>query len=188
MDIVKSLNKTVLKRIVKAGTILLMMGSVAGCGASSAEKTVETVTHTFAVQEPKGNSEYESKTQIPGIFLDQTGFCTDSDKTVVFYAKEMPEKFSIIDLETKKTVYTGEIVKPVLDDKTEKYYGIGWFNDFKEPGTYYIFADSIGESFSTSIPSILAILRRIATLVSKSGAEISATIFQENLDLSLSSI
>ena len=151
MDSAKSLNKFRFNRIMKAGTILLMMGSVAGCGASSAENTVETVAHTLTVQEPKGNSEYETRTQIPGIFVDQTGFCTDSDKSVVFYAKEMPEKFSIIDLESKKTVYTGEIIKPTLDERAEKYYGIGRFNDFKEPGSYYIFADSIGESFSFKI-------------------------------------
>ncbi len=151
MDIVEFLNKIKLNRIAKAGITLLMIGSVAGCGASSAEKTVETAAHTIAMQSPKGNAEYEKKTQTPGICVDQIGFNTESDKTVVFYAKELPEKFSIIDLETKEVVYTGEIIKPTLDEASEKYYGIGRFNEFKEQGKYYIYADSIGESFSFQI-------------------------------------
>ncbi len=64
------------KRIVKAGIALLIMGSVAGCGASSAENTVvvtENSTLNTVLQSPKGNAEYERKMQVPGILVDQVG-------------------------------------------------------------------------------------------------------------------
>ncbi len=138
-------------RIAKAGIALLIMGSVAGCGASSADITGEITEHTLAMQTPRGNAEYVKKTQIPGICVDQTGYNIDSDKTVIFSAKELPKEFSILDLETGKEVYKGEIIKPVYDENTGKYYGIGRFNSLKETGSYYVYADLVGDSYSFSI-------------------------------------
>ena len=185
MDIVMSLFNDGIKRIATAGMALLVMGSVAGCGASSAEKTIEVTEHnTVLAQSPKGNSKYETRIQTPGIFVDQKGYNADSDKTVVFLAKEMPKNFNIIDLETKAVVYTGEIIKPVLDEASGKYYGIGRFNDFNEPGTYYIYADTIGESYSFSVGEDVYddVFRRAAQkyYINRCGIAISQTVAGDN--------
>ncbi|MCR5557549.1 MAG: glycoside hydrolase family 9 protein [Butyrivibrio sp.] len=140
------------KRIIAAGLSLLIMGSVAGCGASSAENTAEVTEHTWNVTTTAAqNVDYEVKTQTPSIFVNQVGYRTTSDKTVVFCAKELPQSFEIRELESGDTVYTGEIIKSVLDEETGKYTAVGRFNDFDKPGEYFVYADIVGESFSFSI-------------------------------------
>ena len=88
------------KRIPAAGLSLLLMGSVAGCGASSAENAAEIVENTLNTTTLVQNLDYEVKTQKPSIFVDQVGYSTDSDKSVVFCAKELPAEFEIRDLDT----------------------------------------------------------------------------------------
>lgn len=48
-------------------------------------------------------------------------------------------------------VFWGDVVKAVFDEESGKYYGIGRFNSFKEPGTYILFAEHLGESYSFTI-------------------------------------
>ena len=138
------------KRIV-AALMVLVMGSVAGCGASSAETAAEMVEHTLNVSNTQQNTDYEVKTQSPSIFVNQVGYRTTSDKTVVFCAKELPSTFEIRELDTGKTVFSGEIIKTSLNEDTGLYSGIGRFNDFTVAGDYYVYADIVGESYSFSI-------------------------------------
>ena len=60
---------------------MTILGSVAGCGASSAEMTTE-------VSEVSGSAtslvDYETPQQIPGIMVDQVGYSLGSEKAVVF--------------------------------------------------------------------------------------------------------
>ena len=77
--------KIISKRILAAGLCLLLTGSVAGCGASSAENTAEIVENTSGALVPVQNLDYEVLTQTPGIFVDQVGYSTASDKSVVFH-------------------------------------------------------------------------------------------------------
>ncbi len=140
-----------IKRIVLAGASLLIMGSVAGCGASSAETAAEIVEHTLNVSTGQQKTDYEVKKQYPYIYVNQVGYKPESDKSVVFRAKQLPSEYEIRDLDTGETVYTGEIIKSVYDSETDRYSAIGRFNDFEEEGQYYIYADLIGESYSFSI-------------------------------------
>ena len=102
------------KRIEAAGICLLLMGSVAGCGASSAENTAEITDNTISTAAPAQNLDYEVRTQMPSIFVDQVGYSTDSDKSVVFCAKDLPSEFEIRELDSGKTVFSGEIIKKNL--------------------------------------------------------------------------
>ena len=152
------------KRIF-AALMVLVMGSVAGCGASSAERSDEVEVTSEAAQEqvqaqPQTSAQPQASfdvgsidvpLQVPNILVDQMGFDIESEKVAVFRGKKLPDSFQIISLETGEEVYSGEVVKATLDEETERYYGIGRFNDFKEPGTYYIYADYIGESYSFTI-------------------------------------
>ena len=139
------------ERILIAGLSLLTMGSVAGCGASSAETAAEIVEHTLSTGNTSSDTEYKVKVQTPGILVDQVGYNSTSDKSVVFCSKELPSEYEIKELETGKTVFKGDIIKKVYDEESGKYTGIGRFNDFDEEGRYYIYADLIGESYSFSI-------------------------------------
>ncbi len=175
------------KRIVKAGIALLIMGSVAGCGASSAENTVvvtENSTLNTVLQSPKGNAEYERKMQVPGILVDQVGYNTGSDKTIVFSAKELPKEFCIIDSDTEAVVYRGEVIKETVDESTGRHYGIGRFNDLEEDGTYYAYTDSLGDSFSFEIKEDVYkdVFRRAIQkfYINRCGIAISQSIAGEN--------
>ena len=150
------------KRIIAALSVLIM-GSVAGCGASSAERSEEVQEATETVEEqvqPQASAQTQASfdvenidapVQVPNMLIDQIGFNAESEKVAIFRGKKLPDSFQIIELETGKEVFRGEIVKATLDEEVGKYYGIGRFNDFKEPGAYYIYADYIGESYSFTI-------------------------------------
>ena len=144
------------KKIVKAGLIVPMIialsGSVAGCGASLSD--VQSTEETIVEPEKKevvGNSSFEIPVQIPGIYVDQEGYETEAEKRIIFCGKDLPESYDIIDLETGQVVYSGEVLKPVYDEKSGNYSGFGQFNDFKNPGKYYVKADVLGESYAFSI-------------------------------------
>ncbi len=125
-----------------------MLGSVAGCGASSAEMTQDTTEHiaTGAI-----TVDYEAPVQVPGILVDQVGYSTSSDKTAIFRGEDLPGSFDIYELESGRKVYTGEILKPVYDESLGEYGSAGYFSDFREEGSYFICTDVVGESFSFTI-------------------------------------
>ena len=121
------------KRII-AALLVLIMGSVAGCGASSAESSVDIAELTGAYQ-TEGQSvskvDYVAPVQLPNILVDQTGFEQESEKVAIFRGKDLPRTFQIRNLETGEVAFIGDVVKAVLDKESGKYYGIGRFNSFK---------------------------------------------------------
>jgi endoglucanase len=134
-----------------AGILLIFQvtGSVAGCGASSAEMTTE-------VSEPSNTGGsvqlyYQVPDQIPNILVDQVGYGASSEKAVIFRGEGLSGKFSVCDLETGNVVFTGDIEKSGLDQELGEYDSVGYFNDFRDEGNYYIYADVVGESFSFAI-------------------------------------
>ena len=138
-------------RIIAAVLTLSLIGSVAGCGASSAEKQVDMVEAGSKGPETTGSGDYSVPNQIPSVLADQVGYKTDSVKTVILHGKKLPKTFSIKELGTKEEKYTGEVVKSVYNEETKEFTGIGYFTDLKEEGTYYACADIIGESYSFTV-------------------------------------
>ena len=138
-------------RIIAAVLLLSLIGSVAGCGASSAEKQIDTTKANAEEVETTASGEYAVPNQIPSVLADQIGYNTESVKTVILHGKKLPKTFSIKELGTKEEKYTGDVVKSVYNDDTKEYTGIGYFTDLKESGNYYVSADIIGESYSFAI-------------------------------------
>ena len=139
-----------LKRIIAAGLLLPVMGSVAACGASSDEKRQEEFELSLnSLQQQELN--YEVPTQIPGIAVDQVGFRPSSEKVAVFKGQNLPEKFGVYALETGDLVYTGDIVKSTYCSEIGDYVSIGRFGELDTQGTYYIKTGVLGESYSFSI-------------------------------------
>ena len=138
-------------RIIAAVLLLSLIGSVAGCGASSAEKQIDTTKANAEEVETTASGEYAVPNQIPSVLADQIGYNTESVKTVILHGKKLPKTFSIKELGTKEEKYTGDVVKSVYNNDTKEYTGIGYFTDLKESGNYYVSADIIGESYSFAI-------------------------------------
>ncbi len=137
------------KRIAGIITCLITVGSVAGCGASSAEIPAETAQATPQILSEE--TTYEVSVQIPGTLVDQIGYSAESEKTVFFKGRSLPEKFSVCDLVTGDVVYTAKAESPVYNEELSVYECVGYFSDLKTPGDYYIYTDELGESYSFAI-------------------------------------
>ncbi len=126
----------------------LVLGSVAGCGASSAEMPAEIpdITGDYPV-----NVDYEVPVQIPGTLVDQVGYGAGSDKVAVFRGKTLPEEFDVYEVASGQKVFSGEILRSVYDEQTGEYCSSGYFTDLSDEGEYYICTDALGESYPFKI-------------------------------------
>ncbi|MCR5157098.1 MAG: glycoside hydrolase family 9 protein [Butyrivibrio sp.] len=138
------------KRIIGAGLMVPVVGSVAACGASSDETGQDNFEFSISGLKSEDVS-YEVPKQTPNILVDQKGFKTSSEKTVVFRGEELEGTFGIYDLDSGKLVYTGEISKPVFNEELGEYDSFGRFNDFDAEGSYFIRTGVVGESYSFGI-------------------------------------
>ncbi len=137
------------KRIAGIVICLISMGSVAGCGASSAEIPAEIADSTIGVFAEA--TDYDAPVQIPGTLVDQIGYSAESEKTVVFTGRSIPKQFSVCDLQTGEVLYTGRTEDSAYNEKLSAYESVGYFNDLQREGDYYIYSDELGESFPFSI-------------------------------------
>ncbi len=138
-------------KIVGVGVILALIGSVAGCGASSGDNTVDITEIASGGQTQEIVTTYEVPVQTPNILVDQTGYLTQAEKTIVFRGKELPAEFTVCSLESGDIVYTGKVLKPSYDEETGEYNALGYFTELNEEGSYYVCADKLGESYSFTI-------------------------------------
>lgn len=137
------------KRILGLACILPVLGSVAGCGASSAELPAEISELTASLT--PAQVEYDEPVQIPNTLVDQVGYDASSEKAVVFRGENLPESFGVYDLESGQLVYTGELLRSVYNEQLKEYDSIGYFNALQVEGKYCIYSDRLGESYSFSI-------------------------------------
>ncbi|MBQ7942865.1 MAG: glycoside hydrolase family 9 protein [Lachnospiraceae bacterium] len=123
------------KRILCLGlsVLLLIMGS-----SSQAMATEVSYTYKVPVSTVK-------------VLVDHNGYSVDADKYVYFLGVEHSESFRVIEKDTWKTVYTGEIEKERYDKESGYYVSVGEFSEVVEPGTYFIETDIIGRSYSFEI-------------------------------------
>jgi len=88
------------------------------------------------------------------IITNQIGYLPDMAKTAVFRgsAEEVGKEFYVVNSETKKTVYTGEITGGVENASADEVDWYGDFSEVKEAGKYYITTDVITDpSYEFSI-------------------------------------
>ncbi len=93
----------------------------------------------------------DSEPYYPDISVNQVGYKPDSKKTAVFHNVEGQTQFSVINAESKETVYTGDLT----DRKDYSYAGeVDWKGDFSSvtaPGKYYIKCDGLDDSYTFEI-------------------------------------
>lgn len=133
-------------KMISLACILPLLGSVAGCGASSAELPTDVADITSFVVPVQ--VDYEEPVQIPNTLVDQVGYEAASEKAVVFRGENLTDSFAIYDVESGDQVYTGQILKSVYNEELGEYDSIGYFNDLEDEGRYFIFSDELGQSYS----------------------------------------
>lgn len=83
------------------------------------------------------------------VAINEIGYLPD-DKKTVFVQSSTDKKFEVVDRETNKTVFEGELAEAQSDAATDEWIQIGDFSDFKTPGSYIVKSES-GESYSFEI-------------------------------------
>lgn len=135
--------------------ILLSMFLLTGCAYASdlsfdtLQKGSSDNGFTTLGLSPEFN--YEVPESIPSILIDQVGYPQDSNKVAFFQGEFLPDSFAVIDADSGQEVYTGEIVQRGYDDKTGVFVSYGDFTSFQTPGSYYIRAAVIGQSYTFEI-------------------------------------
>lgn len=110
-------------------------------GTDNQLKTTSKTEQTF---------DYEVPSSSPSILVNQLGYYTDSVKTAIFIGEDVPDTFSVIDVDTKEEVFTGQIEhKGFQEDNT--YISTGTFTNLTKSGEYYILCDTIGQSYHFEI-------------------------------------
>ena len=93
------------------------------------------------------SADYTTPMLIPHTLVDQAGYTTDSEKGVIFTGLEASEPFEIRDSASNEVVYSGVMRRRIADEATGTVTCYGSFDEVTEPGTYYVFTDTLGESY-----------------------------------------
>lgn len=114
----------------------------------------------FSGMESEPVISYTAKEQLPGVLVSQVGYSKTGDKWVIFRGSRLPEEFRIVNKDTGKTVFTGEIELSAQADSVAEapkaeiateLVGYGEFTNFKTEGNYYIECEYIGRSYHFQI-------------------------------------
>ncbi len=127
---------------------MTMIGSVAGCGASSAEMETELPDLSGSTS---SSVDYQVPVQVPSTLVDQIGYSAESEKAVAFKGGDISGGFDVYNAENGNLVYSGEILKPVFNEELGEYDCLGFFNELQDEGQYFIYTEAAGESYSFSI-------------------------------------
>ncbi len=84
------------------------------------------------------------------IKLNQIGFYPHAEKIAVIPG-DISGNFNIIDTETDKVVYTGNVSTPKYWKYSEETVALAYFSDFSTPGTYFIQHAEAGRSYPFKI-------------------------------------
>ena len=128
---------------------------LSGCSGSSVGELVAGTEQEGAVQGESDHISYEVPAAVPNIFVDRLGYEPESSKVVIFRGENLPDVFTIRDVESREIVYTGTIQKKYEEEAEQEFNGYGTFSDFKKEGDYFIQTDIYGESYPFMIPDNL---------------------------------
>ena len=87
----------------------------------------------------------------PSILVDQQGYALNSDKVAIFCGENLPDTFSLIDVNSGRSVFSGQIEPRGYDEESGVFISYGDFSSFRTSGIYYIEAAVIGQSYTFEI-------------------------------------
>lgn len=91
-----------------------------------------------------------NKPYAPSIITNQIGYKTNAKKTAVFRDTN-GGNFSVVNADTKQTVFTGEMSGPISNSSADETNYTGDFSSVTTPGKYYIAADGLDNSYTFEI-------------------------------------
>lgn len=91
-----------------------------------------------------------NKPYAPSIITNQIGYKTNAKKTAVFRDTN-GGNFSVVNADTKQTVFTGEMSGPISNSSADETNYTGDFSSVTTPGKYYIVADGLDNSYTFEI-------------------------------------
>lgn len=83
----------------------------------------------------------------PAININQVGYRPNDKKIAIFRDSSKDTKFDVIDVNTGKTVFTGNITGSTESKSAGEIVAYGDFSSVTEPGRYKIAAENSGESY-----------------------------------------
>ena len=87
----------------------------------------------------------------PSIITDQVGYQPNSKKTAVFRDVTSETTFSVVNADTKQTVYTGTLSDSINNYPAKETEWTGDFSAVTEPGSYYITCGDLDQSYTFTI-------------------------------------
>lgn len=127
---------------------------LSGCGYAAEDESIQGKTEengSFTTLGLTPEFDYEVPESLPGILVDQAGYASKSKKVAIFRGDRMPERFDVVQEETGRIVYTGEIEDRGYNSVIGENNSYGVFDDLTEEGSYYIQASFLGRSYSFAI-------------------------------------
>ena len=126
-----------------------MAVSAIGCGGNQNINTVKPEQEAPS-SEPAPNVVYDVPVVTPSALVDQNGYRTGAEKSVIFKGTDLPDIFYVYELESGELAYTGQMRETKHSEDGEEIKE-GYFTDLAEDGSYYIYADKIGSSYAFRI-------------------------------------
>lgn len=138
-------------RIALLLIISLLAGALGGCGTKAETTAGESYYAAAEGMESTPIIEYTVPKVTANVLIDRLGYQTSGKKEAIVKGKELPEKFELVDAGTEEVVYEGIVEKATYNAENEVYMGYAVFEEYKEPGTYYLECDKLGRSYTFSI-------------------------------------
>ncbi len=139
-----------MNRIKKVALVCLSL-LLTGCALNPSTGEAEKSEQLFNSMEEEPDLTYEVPVSSPNILVNQLGYISESTKTAIFCGEEAPREFYIVDKDTNKVVFTGEIEEEGYNEDRGEYINYGDFSEFTIAGSYYIEAPILGRSYSFEI-------------------------------------
>lgn len=143
-------------KIKRISIILLCNLLFSGCGYAGPLPTEESAENAQTESELitlglTPEFDYSVPESLPGIVIDQVEYDIHGSKVAIFSGDELPDSFEVIDFDTDKTVFTGNVEQTGYDADSKAVLGYGDFSQLNQKGTYYIKAPMLGQSYTFSI-------------------------------------
>jgi endoglucanase len=129
----------------------LTFAGCAGKPPEAGEIVAESNEHQFESLFSEAEIDYVVPLSVPNIMINQLGYLTGSVKMAVFRGENLPGHFQVINADTGRTIYTGEIENRGYNAITGEYLSYGNFTEVKDFGNYYLEAQVVGRSYSFAI-------------------------------------
>jgi endoglucanase len=141
--------------LAKILLLLLIPLYFSACGQAAGEEqesdpevVAESDEHRFESLLSEADINYTVPVSVPNIIINQLGYLSDSVKLAIFRGQNLPAGFQVVDAETGRTVFSGEIEERGYNEMTGEYLSYGYFSELSEPGSYYLEAQVVGRSYN----------------------------------------